>query len=360
MRNYQNKDYYKALGIEYSATVSEIKTAYRKLVRKYHPDVNKSELSIETFKTIKEAYDVLINPSEKALYDQYKGYSTIYKQTNQAQAKKAYSEANKENPQPRKKEPEKENKAKSTKEPFSKVFNDIMDGLFTADKKTSSEKEKKKNFNKPQNGSDINMNLKISQAESIKGATRKINILHTETCPHCLGRKFINGGVCQFCKGKGEVSLHKKISVKIPPNVTIGSKIRIANEGNKGKYGGKNGDLYLIVDIENNSFFKFEGNNVYCEIPISAFEAALGANIEVPTQDGKITMKIPPLTSSGQKFRLVNQGLTDSKTSQKGDQIVTVKIEMPKALSIEEINLYEQLKTLSKHDVRKDIDYEKK
>ena len=161
--------------------------------------------------------------------------------------------------------------------------------------------------------------------------------------------------ICPFCKGRGEVSLHKKLNVRIPPNVTNESKIRIANEGNKGINGGKNGDLYLIIEIENDSFFKYEDNNVTCEIPITPFEAALGTTIEVPTLDGKVSMKIPPLTSSGQKFRLAKEGVFDSKTGVKGDQVVVIKIEMPKSLSLEEIQLYERLKTLSRDDVRKNI-----
>lgn len=356
LKNYYNKDFYKTLELSHTASINDIKAAFRKLARKYHPDVNKDEISIEKFKAIKEAYEVLIDPNEKATYDQIKGYSSIYKQTSQAQAKKAYSESSQETKPPPKEQKAKETEKKETKETFSKVFNDILDGLFTPGKNDEQpQKENKKRAIKSEDGSDITMNISISYIESINGTNRKINILHTENCPHCLGKKFINGAICAFCKGKGEVSLHKKLNIKIPPNVTPNSKIRIANEGNKGINGGRNGDLYLIVEIENNSFFKYEGNNVLCEIPITPFEAALGTTIDIPTLEGHISMKIPPLTSSGQKFRLPKEGILDSKTSTKGDQIVTIKIEMPKALSLEEITLYEQLKVLSREDVRKDI-----
>lgn len=357
MKNYYHKDLYKTLEVEPTATLNEIKAAYRKLARKYHPDVNKDAISIEKFKAVKEAYEILTDSAEKAMYDQFKGYSATYKQTTQAQAKKAYSETMKEEtPPPTRDEEVGEKKKRETNESFSNVFNDILDGLFTSNKASEApKKETKQRAYKAENGSDITMDIKISYIESINGTNRKINILHTETCPHCLGKKFVNGATCTFCKGKGEVSLHKKINIKIPPYVTQNSKIRIANEGNKGKHGGKNGDLYLIIDIENNPFFKFEGNNVLCEIPITPYEAALGTKIEVPTLEGHISMKIPPLTSSGQKFRLPKEGLTDKKTSSIGDQIVTIKIELPKALSLEEITLYEQLRLLSKKDVRKSI-----
>lgn len=368
MKNYYNKEYYKTLEVSVTATEDEIKTSFRRLARKYHPDVNKDEISIETFKNIKEAYEVLGNPQEKRLYDQFKGYSGFAKQATQSQAKKAYSadsnEKKKYTPPPnaynsnesRSKETAKTENKSENKEPFSKVFNDILEGLFTPEKNSDhTKKEQKKKPQKAENGNDITMKIKISYLESINGTNRKINILHTEKCPNCQGKKFINDAVCPFCKGKGEVSLHKKLNVRIPAHVTNDSKIRISNEGNKGFYGGKNGDLYLIIEIENDAFFKHDGNNVICEIPITPFEAALGTSIEVPTLDGNVSMKIPPLTSSGQKFRLAQEGTLDPKTSVKGDQVVIIKIEMPKALSIEEIQLYEKLKNLSRDDVRKNI-----
>lgn len=369
MKNYYNKEFYKTLEVSITATEEDIKASFRRLARKYHPDVNKDEVSIETFKKIKEAYEVLGNPQEKRLYDQFKGYSNFGKQASQTQAKKAYSadsnEKKKYSPPPNIYDSDKpktdttgqktENKPEG-KEPFSKVFNDILEGLFTPEKNpNNSQKEQKKKTQKPENGNDITMRIKISYLESINGTNRKINILHTEKCPNCQGKKFINDAVCPLCKGKGEVSLHKKLNVRIPAHVTNDSKIRISNEGNKGFYGGKNGDLYLIIEIENDAFFRHDGNNVICEIPITPFEAALGTTIEVPTLEGNVSMKIPPLTSSGQKFRLAQEGEIDKKTSIKGDQVVIVKIDMPKALSIEEIQLYEKLKNLSREDVRKNI-----
>ena len=363
MRNYYNKDFYKTLGIAATASEDEIKSAFRKLARQYHPDVNKDEISIEVFKSIKEAYEVLSNPQEKLKYDQFKGYATFGKQTSKAQAKKAYTAGsetkNQYTPPPQatqyKKTEQQDKTAKEeNKESFTSVFNDILEGLFTSDKQSSSKKDSKPK-QKPENGKDITMRVKISYMESLNGTNRKVNILHTEKCPNCQGKKFINGALCPFCKGRGDVSLHKKLNVRIPPNVTNDSKIRIANEGNKGINGGKNGDLYLIIEVENDSFFKYEDNNVLCEIPITPFEAALGTTIEVPTLEGKVSMKIPPLTSSGQKFRLAQEGLYDSKSETKGDQVVIIKIEMPKSLSIEEIQLYERLKTLSREDVRKNI-----
>ena len=347
MNKYYAKEYYSVLEISVTATETEIKSAFRKLARKYHPDVNKDKVCIEKFKQIKEAYEVLINPDERKIYNTIKGYS---------EQRRTYTQGSKPNPE-RKYAPPPNVKNEEAKEPeetdgFSNVFDDFIEGIFSP---KAPNKKSQKHKPAPQNGQDITMRITVSYIESINGTNRKINILHTEKCSNCQGKKFINGALCKVCGGKGEVSLHKKLNVKIPPGIIQHSKIRIANEGNKGTNGGKNGDLYLIVEVENDSLFKFEGNNVVCEIPVTPYEAALGTSIEVPTLEGKVTMKIPPLTSSGQKFRLTQEGILDRKTGLKGDQVVVIKIEMPKGLSLEEIQLYERLKAVSNETPRKNL-----
>lgn len=351
MNNYYRKEYYGILEVSVTATEAEIKAAFRKLARRYHPDVNQDKVCIDKFKQIKEAYEVLINPDQRKIYNTIKGYSdkrTTYTQGNKPNSERKYApppNVNKEEPKEQKQQAEKN-------DGFSNVFDDFIEGMFTSkpqDKKTQKYKPA------PQNGQDITMRITVSYIESINGTNRKINILHTEKCSNCQGKKFINGAICKVCGGKGEVSIHKKLNVKIPAGIIQHSKIRIVNEGNKGSNGGKSGDLYLIVEIENDSLFKFEGNNVVCEIPITPYEAALGTSIDVPTLEGKVTMKIPPLTSSGQKFRLTQEGILDRKTGLKGDQVVVIKIEMPKGLSLEEIQLYERLKAVSNETPRKNL-----
>ncbi|MBQ2645544.1 hypothetical protein IJG14_08255, partial [bacterium] len=145
------------------------------------------------------------------------------------------------------------------------------------------------------------MPIEISYKEALNGTFRKINVLHTEICPICEGKKFTNGGHCKYCKGTGEISLHKKLNVKIPPHTENNKKIRLKNEGTQGLKGGKNGHLYLIVKITDDSLFKFEGNNVYCEVDITPYEAALGTVKEIKTIREKVKLKIPAGTSSGQK-----------------------------------------------------------
>lgn len=367
MNKYYQKDLYAILGVSSDADETKIKAAYRKQARKWHPDVNdNSSESIAKFKEITEAYEVLTDSQRRSQYDILKGFNTGKETsyTNKAQtqqAKNAYRETNKSTNEPQKESAvHKKNKTTDNsddKSSFSSVFENILDGLFTSGngtKKTSANQQKTKK-QRPENGRDINLNVSIKMSEAIAGTHRTVNVLHSERCPKCEGRRFINGSKCPLCKGSGEVSTHKKLNVKIPAGIKKGAKIRVANEGNKGYNGGKNGDLYLYIDIEDNKFFKYEGNNVLCELPITPYEAVLGANIEVPTICGNVSMKIPPNTTSGQKFRLSGQGIEDLKTRKKGDQIVTVRIEIPKDLSLEEMKLYEQLKNISKHNVRENL-----
>lgn len=337
------KNLYEILEISYSATSTTIKSAYRRLARKYHPDLNGGDdFCIKKFKEITEAYEILSDEEKRKNYDILRGF---YKETSQVkykEANKAYQEAFNE-------AKKKENKHGETS--FSHIFNDILDGFKNT---TSSQKQAYKTKQiTPERGSDVNADVSISIAEAHEGTNRTVNILHTELCPHCEGRTFMNGAKCPLCKGLGEHSIHKKLNVKIPANVKHGSKIRIANEGNRGYNGGKNGDLYLNIKIEESkqdSKLKYEGLNILCTVPITPFEAVLGSSIEIQAQNGKVTMKVTPNTNSGQKFRLTGQGL--EKNGKKGDMIVTVNIEVPQKPSKAELDLYKQLKQISKENIR--------
>lgn len=362
MNQYYQKDLYAILGVAPESDEMTIKSAYRKQARIWHPDVNdNSQESIVRFKEITEAYEVLTDTQKRSQYDILKGFNvrTESKYT-RTQAQKAYNENSSTKTKEKSSSAEMNNSVKpdESKKSFSSVFENIMDGLFTGggnSKKNESvgHSEKKKKL-KPEYGRDINLTVIIKMQEAISGTHRTVNVLHSEKCPKCEGRRFINGSKCPLCKGTGEISIHKKLNVKIPAGVKKGAKIRIAGEGNKGYNGGKNGDLYIFVEIEENSFFRYEGNNVLCEIPITPFEAVLGANIEVPTPCGNVSMKIPPYTSTGQKFCLSGQGITD-KNKKKGDQIVIVKIVIPKEMSTKEIELYKQLQSLSDHKIRENL-----
>ncbi len=340
------KNYYEILGVEPSATTEELKTAYRKLARKYHPDIAGNE-GVEKFKEITEAYETLSDETTRKRYDILRGIFNYNKsttdKTTQKEAQKAYRQA--QNQEEIIKEANKNNTQdtqKASTQDFSNILNEFLDGF-------KSQSKQKKEAHKPVNGDNITTDVVITMLEAISGVSKTVNILSTQECTNCHGRKFANGYKCPVCDGAGTISQHKKITVKVPANVKPNSKIRIPSEGNPGMYGGKNGDLYLNVVIENNSNFKYDGLNVLFTIPITPPEAVLGTTINVPTANGNVLMKVMPKTSSGQKYRLAGQGL--SKNGKNGDMIVTVNIEIPQNLTDKEIELYKQLKEFAKERV---------
>ena len=366
-------DLYEILEVSKSADYAEIKSAYRKLVRKFHPDINPS--FEEKFKLIKSAYEILIDDETKSKYDRFKNFSSpksfkyndskknnrqeTYNRQKQSQAQKAYSEnvftsAESNNKKNRK------FKNNTTEKPFAQVFDNILNEVFKA-----TSKIKDATSNKSKNGTDISLNIELTPLEVIQGTNRKVNVLHTQICPKCQGRKIINNETCSFCNGKGELQTHKKINVKIPANIKAGSKIRISNEGNQGQNGGKNGDLYLIINIKNPNTKDQSNNNIESEtkdsntndtkinkqlfkIPITPYEAVLGSTIELETtNNNKINLTIPANTISGTKFNI-----QDKNNSSNNDIIIEVFISIPSQHSIEEIKLYQELKNLSGQDIR--------
>ena len=344
------KNYYEILEISIDASTAEIKTAYRKLARKYHPDINKSPEAIERFKEISTAYETLSNPIEREKYNILKGiFEPTKTKTSSEQAEAEYKNTTK-NPNtttPQNNSSEKSKKQKPKKRGFDLIkFFKYLNAKF---KKQKREKENKK----PQKGQNITTDVTISPEEVITGSKRIINVLSTQTCPKCHGHKFINGGKCSECNGSGEVSKRKKITVTIPKGIKDGAKLRLKGEGGIGKNGGTCGDLYINVKIETPTKVHFDKQNIYYDVPITPFEAALGEEIKIPTFDGTIKLKLPKNTCSGQKFRIAGQGI--KKNGKVGDLIVTVSIEFSQDLSDDEIKLYEKLKNLSKDDVRKNL-----
>lgn len=333
------KNLYEILEVTASASAAMIKSAYRRLARKYHPDLNSGDAVCEKkFKEVTEAYEILSDEEKKKNYDILR---RLHQETSQAK----YNEANKAY----KKTSSKPEETKSHSDGFSHIFNDILEGFKNTTSSNNRETFKTKQT-RPERGSDVYADVVITMSEALEGTSRTVNILHTEMCPNCEGRTFLNGAKCPICNGLGEHSIHKKLHVKIPTNVKHGSKIRIANEGNKGCNGGRNGDLFLNIKIESDSNFKYDGLNILCETQIAPFEAVLGASIEIQTPTGKVTMKVTPNTHSGQKFRLAGQGL--EQNGKKGDMIITVNIEIPKKAIEEEIALYKKLRGIAKDNIR--------
>ena len=356
------ENYYDILGVNINSTGAEIKTAYRKLARKYHPDINKSPDAVLIFKKITQAYETLINQTEREKYNTLKGFFTTNSSTTTSskKAQETYSETKEKNknyssdinienektPNTYKKEaPQKEKKRENS------FFKTIKYWIL----KLKKQKRTKEN-SKPKKGDNITTDVTITPEEVITGSKRIIHILTTQTCPKCFGHRFANGGKCSTCNGSGNISKRKKITVTIPKGIKNGAKLRLKGEGGTGKNGGSNGDLYINIKIETKTKVHFDKLNIFYNVPITPFEAALGEEITIPTFDGKIKLKLPKNTCSGQKFRIANQGI--KKNGKVGDLIVTVSIEFSHDLSEDEVKLYEKLKNLSTDDVRKNLQNE--
>ena len=287
------KSYYEILNISPDASKADIKKQYKKLAKMYHPDINSSFEAEIRFKEINKAIEVLLDDEKRKNYDALRTVTrTIYK-----------------------------NGCKNTKK-----------------------EERKASIN----GEDITVNVKIDYHEALLGTYRVVNISHSEICPKCKGQKFANDNKCPYCAGTGEITQNRKITVKIPSSIKNGSKLRIKGEGQTGKKRKKNGNLYVVVEVENNnSDLNIKDGIVYYNAQISPYTAILGGNIKVPTLWGETTIKIPPLTKTFQSFKLVNVGVLCDKTNKKGDEIVKVIIQIPSSITDEEYQLYEKLKEIN-------------
>ncbi len=307
------KSYYEILGISPQASKNEIKSQYKKLVKMYHPDVNSSLEAEEIFKEINKAAQILLDDEKRKNYDALRcTHNTIYKQN--------YSNPN------------------SSNYSFSDIF-----------KNKKTQKPKKEEKIKAINGDDITIDVEIDFTEALLGTQRSINISKSTICPKCEGHKFANNQKCPYCNGLGETNINKKITVKIPKGLKNGTKLRIKNEGKEGKFGGKNGNLYIVVNIKKNDEFKIKNETVYSNVQISPYVAILGGNVTVPTLWGEATIKIPPLTKANQSFKLVDVGVLDGKTNKKGEQIVKIIIQIPSEISPQERLLYEKLRDLNQN-----------
>jgi DnaJ-class molecular chaperone len=285
------KDYYAVLGVPRSAKAEDIKKAYRKLARKHHPDVNPGDKSAEErFKDISEAFDVLSDDKKRSVYDRYGFYSDQVQQDAGAGAGAGFD--------------------------FGRFdasnFQDVFSEIFTNLRGRASQ-----TYTQAARGADIEQPIEISFDDAIRGLSANFEVHR-------------NGG-------------REKISVKIPAGVDTGSRIRVTGKGEQGSFGGAPGDLFIITNVGSHAYFKRKGDNIYCTIPITVPEAALGAKIEVPTIDGKARLRIPPGTQSGQQFRLRERGVPSLRAGgARGDQYVEVKITLPKVISEETKELLQQ------------------
>ncbi|MCY8233549.1 molecular chaperone DnaJ [Priestia endophytica] len=335
------RDYYEVLGVGKSATKDEIKKSYRKLSKKYHPDINKDADAPEKFKEIKEAYEVLSDDQKRAHYDQF-GHT----------------------------DPNQGGFGGGGDFSGGFGFEDIFSSFF------GGGGGRRRDPNAPRQGADLQYTMTLSFEEAAFGKDTTIEIPREETCDtcdgsgakpgskvdtcsHCNGSgqlnveqntpfgRIVNRRVCHHCNGSGKiirdkcstchgagkVKKQKKISVKIPAGVDDGQQLRVAGQGEPGVNGGPPGDLFVVFSIRGHEFFEREGDDIYCEMPITFSQAALGDEVEVPTLHGKVKLKVPAGTQTGTNFRLRGKGVPNVRGYGQGDQHVVILVITPTKLS---------------------------
>ena len=338
------KDYYEILGVSRDADTAAIKSAYRKLARKYHPDVNKTKEAEEKFKDINEAYEVLSDKAKRQRYDSLgsnwqsgadytppPGFENFSFNFNQGGAQSF------------------DFGGSGFSDFFSSLFGDMMGGIATGrtsgrnfdgfdfgQRATSSSKQRRTSASKAEDLA-ITKNLNVTAKEIFDGKPITVSFTDVEKCGFCNGN-----GYCSHCGGTGIVSTPKTVKVKLPKGITEGKKVRLKGEGKTDGYGNK-GDLYLVVHFKDNEY-EFDGENLIKEVEVTPPEAVLGCSKEIETLQGKINIKIPAGVSSGQSLRLKQMGLP--KASGYGDLIAKIKIIIPKNMSKEVVDLYKKIQTL--------------
>lgn len=333
----QFRDYYEVLAVPRTASEDELKSAYRKLARKYHPDVNPGDRSAEEkFKELNEAYEVLSDPEKRKRYD------TLGQNWKAGQDFRP--------------PPNWEGGVNVEFGDFGDVFgggrgpsgfSDFFESLFGGSRRTG-----RRGAGYAMRGQDIETEIALSLEEAHRGIKRTLTLEVTEPCPDCRGSGVKDGKPCPTCRGAGMVRRPKSLEVAIPPGVRDGSVIRLAGQGEPGAGGGPPGDLFLRVRIQPHRLFNVVGeNDVQVELPVAPWEAALGARLQVPTLNGPVEMRIPAGTQGGQRLRLRGRGL-NRRSGGRGDEYVKVKIVNPPRLTPNERELYEKLAAESRFNAR--------
>ena len=353
------RDYYEVLGISKGASEKEIKKAYRRQAMKYHPDRNQDDKAAEEkFKEVNEAFEVLSDSNKRSAYDQF-GHDGV--QGNMGGGHGDFSG-------------------------FGDIFGDVFGDIFGRGNARGSRHTSYR-------GRDLQYSLELTLEEAVKGITKKIQIPRQKTCSSCNGTRAKKGttpitckrcnGIgeirmqqgfftiqqscpdcngegkkikefCPDCKGQGRIQVEKTLSVKIPAGVDDGNQIRLSNEGEDGINGGHAGDLYIKFRLKKHPIFKRDGDDLHCEVPISFFDAALGGELEIPTLNGRVKLKIPKETQTGKVFRLRNKGIKSVKSHFQGDLLCKIVIETPVQLTDKQKDLMKELRSTFSQETEKE------
>lgn len=343
------KDFYEVLGVAKNADEKEIKKSFRKLAKKYHPDVSKEPDAEEKFKEAQEAYAVLSDKDKRAKYDQF-GHSAF-----EGPQGGGYDFGNFD---------------------FGDIIGDLFGGFGGFGRRNS---------NGPRRGRDLEKRIDLTFKEAVFGCKKDIKVNVIDNCSECNGQGGFEPTTCNVCHGSGRVTVEqrtmfgnmvqqrechacngkgkqfkqacktchgsgkvkntKELTITVPEGVDTGTQMRIPGKGEAGANGGPTGDLYVVFVVKNDKVFERDGKNIYLELPISMPDAALGAVIDVPTLRGEVELKIPKGTQTGTNFRLKGKGVKSLNSSSYGDMYVIVKVETPTSLSKEQIKLFEQLRS---------------
>jgi molecular chaperone DnaJ len=334
------KDYYRILGVDKSADPKALKQAYRKLARKYHPDQNPgNKAAAERFKEISEAYEVLSDPEKRKRYDELGADWARYADAGARPGPGDFGGGFRIHV-------DEAGDLGDFSEFFRTFFGDLgaRRGPFeTADPGARGPFGR---AGRGHRGQDLETTVEITLEEAASGTRRSVEFEEAVACAACRGTGRQGGEACPTCHGRGQVTQAHRVDVKIPAGVRDGSRVRATGEGGAGAAGGVRGDLYLRVHVQPHPLFERREDDLHLELPVAVWEAALGAEIEVPTLRGKVTMKIPPETASGRTFRLPGYGIPHVKGGGRGDQYVRVRIVPPKDLTARERALFEELRRL--------------
>ena len=370
-------DYYELLGVSRKASAKDIRAAFRKLARKYHPDLNPGDKAAEEkFKQLQEAYDVLSDSKKRQMYDQYGFYSENMPPGGYPGGADAGGQD-----------------VNFNFDGFDfgqgtsgggASFRDLFSSFFGGRGGSAVQEA-------AEEGADLEYGIAIDFWEAVRGAVKKIQITRLDTCQTCRGTGAIGspqvcptcngsgtiqqqagkmrfnvpctrcGGTgklrtaCKTCGGEGRVPHTETIDVRIPAGVANGGRVRVAGKGNAGTMGAPAGDLYLAVEVKPHAFFERRSNDLYIKIPVTVSEATLGAKIEVPTIDGRSLVRIPPGTNSGKTLRLKEKGVPSARNGARGDQYVEIQVVVPPPTDERVRNLMKELETVAPEDPRKDI-----